>query len=101
MSREVIIKVLSEEEISQREEEAKLLNEFDTQYKQYSFRTAVVSPYENMGELVRCKDCKFNDGYCKNEALNSHLEPLGLDGGALFETSPDFYCAYGRRKEEC
>lgn len=55
-------------------------------------------PVEN--ELVRCKDCKFNKGYCENEDLHFHLEPLGLDGGALFETSPDFYCAYGKRREE-
>lgn len=51
-------------------------------------------------ELIRCKDCKFNEGYCENETFNHHLEPLGLDGGALFETRPDFYCAYGKRREE-
>lgn len=56
-------------------------------------------PVEN--ELIRCKDCKFNEkGYCLNETLNFHLEPLEFDGGALFETRPDFFCAYGKRKEE-
>lgn len=55
---------------------------------------------DNHGELIRCKDCKFNEGYCGSEDLHFHLEPLGLDGGALFETRPDFFCAYGKRKEE-
>ena len=58
-------------------------------------------PIPIKGELIRCKDCKFNNGYCENKTFNSHLESLGLDGGALFETRPDFYCAYGKRKEEC
>lgn len=59
----------------------------------------IVKTWDELGELIRCKDCKFNDGYCTNEDLNSHVEPLGLDGGALFETRPDFFCAYGKGKE--
>lgn len=92
MSREVIIKVLSEEEISQREEEAELLNEFDQQYKQYSFRKAVVSPYENMGELVRCKDCKYYEQWTNRKICM----PLGSYYGS---TQPNDYCSYAERKE--
>ena len=51
-------------------------------------------------KLIHCKECKFYDGYyCNNEWLNLHLEPAGLDGGALFCPPEDFYCAYAKGRE--
>lgn len=61
----------------------------------------IVTRWEEVGELIRCEDCKFYDGeYCHSEDLELCLEPLGLDGGALFCPPEDFYCPYGKGKEE-
>lgn len=103
MAREVIVKVLSKEEILQREEEAELLNEFDIQYKQYSFRKAVVSPYENMGELIRCKDCKHRptiNGEYKNGfdlKFPTHRCPCRCNDDEYYSWMPEdnWYCPNG------
>lgn len=53
-------------------------------------------------ELVRCKDCKwFNTkfGECEGE-LNRYIHTDGSTEFTVFEPEPDFYCPFGRRKEE-
>lgn len=89
MSREVIVKVLSEEEILQREEEAELLN--DLLDNKYSHTKVVVSPYENIGELIRCKDCKWWSK--EKDSLQGRC--------ALLQMYPTgkWYCANAERKE--
>lgn len=50
-------------------------------------------------ELIRCKNCKYFDGYyCNSEDLNLCLEPEGFSG-ALFCPPEDFYCAHAKGKE--
>lgn len=94
MSREVIIKVLSEEEILQKEEEAELLN--DIQDNKYSYTKVVVSPYENMGELIRCKDCKsYQPRYSEGNAMLGRCQNLNSN----FVTGRG-YCYWAERKEE-
>lgn len=46
---------------------------------------------EWQGELVRCKDCRFysNDHLCQQLSRFGSIEPLA-----------DFYCAFGKRREE-
>lgn len=54
-------------------------------------------------ELVRCKDCKwFNAkfGECEGE-LNKYIHTDGSTEFTVFEPESDFYCPFGRRKEEC
>ena len=53
--------------------------------------------YEEMAEVVRCKDCKYwnldGNGYSDDE---SHCtNPDGLDNYAM----ADDFCSYGERKE--
>lgn len=60
----------------------------------------IVKTWDEVGELIRCEDCKFYDGeYCHSEDLDLCLEPMGFSG-ALFCPPEDFYCAYGKGKEE-
>lgn len=45
-------------------------------------------------ELIRCKDCRYCDNLGKSKALKCTNWYIDVD------PHPDFYCAYGVRKEE-
>ena len=48
---------------------------------------------EIKGELVRCKDCKhYKNGFCYNPNSYDDEKTCG-------NTSPDWYCADGKRRE--
>lgn len=46
-------------------------------------------------QVVRCKDCRHWQGKSENDATE---ECDGVMGN--IRTTPDFYCAYGERKDE-
>ena len=80
MSREVIIKVLDDEELK-------------PQFSQDGnvYRATLPSPYENMGQLIRCKDCKHYD---------SEHEVCCVYISYRFAKNADDYCSDAERKEE-
>lgn len=51
-------------------------------------------------EVVRCKDCKYRseDGECDCNSL--HMQMEGDSIGVGFMPEKDFYCAYGKRRED-
>lgn len=51
----------------------------------------IARSWDEVGELIRCKDCK----HWMNEHLCKALSRYGT-----FETSEDFYCGYAERKVE-
>lgn len=57
--------------------------------------TEILAHAEKVSELVRCKDCRYNDdGNC-----DVICETLAGDLiGVTLRCSDDFYCAYGRRR---
>lgn len=95
MSREVIIKILDDEELK-------------PQFSQDGnvYKATFPNPYENMGELVRCKDCKHRpkiDGEYENgfdlEFPTSKCPCQCDDGYYNWMPNNDWYCANGERKE--
>lgn len=55
--------------------------------------------YDIVGEVVRCKDCvHYLHGACDNNEIYMNL--TGDLIGVHFEPEPDFYCAFGKRKEK-
>ena len=56
----------------------------------YNDKPGVADPlwtaWEQTGEIVRCKDCKYNN-------------PVGCDKHNVI-VSDSFFCAYGERKDE-
>ena len=48
--------------------------------------------FDNRGELIRCKDCKFWDG----DDLNDNDCECSCNGGWWF---PEDYCSHGERRE--
>lgn len=51
-----------------------------------------VDCYIKRGELVRCKECKWNDG-------KGHCKLRYGSLGVFEDVSCDDYCSYGERKE--
>ena len=49
--------------------------------------------FDNRGELIRCKDCKFWDG----DDLTDNDCECSCNGGWWF---PEDYCSHGERREE-
>lgn len=53
-------------------------------------------------EVVRCKDCVYYEQFNNNEyycdAIYRDLH--GDDEGVTFEPPEDYFCAYGKRREE-
>lgn len=53
--------------------------------------------YKRKAEIVRCKDCKhyeyweFRDGRIAHDCVRG--------GDYLFDTEPDGFCAWGKRRE--
>ena len=49
-------------------------------------------------EIVRCKDCKYNDGVI-NACIHPWITPLYGDVplNYIFTTVPDGFCAWGKR----
>ncbi len=80
--REVIIGILSTEEI-----------EAETKFSETENGVKVESPfmYRNMGELIRCKDCKHYD---------SEHEVCCVYVSYRFTKNADDYCSDAERKEE-
>jgi hypothetical protein len=51
-----------------------------------------------VGELTRCKDCKYSDTFSDMTAEpHSQLKCLGIRYGGV---EPMWYCEHGERKEE-
>jgi hypothetical protein len=102
MSREVIIKVLDREEIDAHARESFYIDKETCETK-----VELLAPYQNMGELVRCKDCKHRpkiDGEYENgfdlEFPTSRC-PCQCDDGYYSWMPGDYwYCPNGKRKEE-
>jgi hypothetical protein len=53
----------------------------------------------NIGELVRCKDCKWWGGN-KNTEHNNHICNRALNQDVDYWTRADDFCSYGERREE-
>jgi len=72
---------------------------FECPVTENSERIAYQVQQKLVGELIRCKDCKWHwrvtefraSGYCENDKCWD---------GFHFETDNDFYCGYAERKEE-
>lgn len=58
MSREVIIKVLDREEIDAHARESFYIDE-----ETHEAKVELLAPYQNMGELIRCIECKYREDY--------------------------------------
>ena len=97
MSREVIIKIFSEEEILQKEEEVEILNEMLD--NKYSHTKLVVSPYENMGDLIRCKDCKHLDVINSN-AVYARCKKHGIEFLPFEDDTKKCFCSWAERTKE-
>jgi hypothetical protein len=85
MAKEVIIKVLDDDELK-------------PQFSQDGnvYRATLPSPYENMGELIRCKDCKsYQPRYSEGNAMLGCCQNLNSN----FVTGMG-YCYWAERKEE-
>lgn len=50
-----------------------------------------------VGELVRCKDCKYGDTFHDFDEPEMPMKCLGQHYGG---THPDDYCSYGERRED-
>ena len=46
-------------------------------------------------EVVRCKDCKFGDGNCRNGYYCHNRDGFVVMGNAFF-VRPDDYCSRGK-----
>ncbi len=91
MSREVIIKVLDREEI-----DAHARKSFYIDEETHEAKVELLAPYQNMGELIRCKDCE-------HYARNKNIFHRGADclKGNLRTIVPDIdFCSKAERKEE-
>ena len=65
----------------------------------YKAKGGTVRTYD-MGEIVLCKDCEYRneDGECDCNSLYMQME--GDSSGVGFVPEKDFYCAYGKRRED-
>ncbi len=104
MSREVIIKVLDREEI-----DAHARKSFYIDEETHEAKVELLAPYQNMGELIRCKDCKHRP-ILKREFHNgidlefpTDMCPCRCDGDEYYSWMPEDYwfCPCGERKEDC
>lgn len=71
----------------------------------YKFTVAPTVPFpsalnwntEPIGELIRCKDCKYSDTFSDMTAEpHSQLKCLGIRYGGV---EPMWYCEHGERKD--
>ena len=46
---------------------------------------------DNHGELIRCKDCRY---------WSEEFDMICLKHSGWFQTTPDWFCAYGERKDD-
>jgi hypothetical protein len=88
--KEVIVKVLDQEEMQ---------SEFTKDGN--VFKATMPSPYQNMGELIRCKDCKYNvladrPYFEDSVSVETYQHCYYLSG----MTKQMGYCALAERKEE-
>lgn len=96
MSREVIVKVLDEEELK-----PQFLQEGNV------YKAIIPAPYINMGELVRCKDCKhrpilngkFRNGFDLEFPMHECPCECYDDGYYSWMPKDDWFCPNGERKE--
>lgn len=96
--REVIIGILSTEEMNARTKFSENENVYKAEFP---------SMYQNMGELIRCKECKhrpvINDEYENGFSLEFPTTkcPCQCDDGYYsWMPKDDWYCGNGERKEE-
>ena len=102
MSREVIIKVLDREEIDAHARESFYIDE-----ETHETKVELLAPYQNMGELVRCKDCKhrpilngkFRNGF--DLEFPTSICPCQCYEDEYYSWMPGDYwfCPYGAKKE--
>ena len=55
-------------------------------------------PTADVAEVVKCKDCKYYDGFYSHRCTNTDLVDSD-DCYARIEFSEDDFCSYGERKE--
>ncbi len=96
--REVIIGILSTEEMNAQTKFSETENVYKAEFP---------SMYQNMGELIRCKDCKHRptiNGEYKNgfslEFPTTKCPCQCDDGYYSWMPKDDWYCGNGERKEE-
>ena len=53
-------------------------------------------PTADVVEVVRCKDCK----HLTKEYIGDSLEFICKSAKGMVDPAPDFYCSYGKRKED-
>lgn len=52
---------------------------------------------KEQAELVRCKDCKYNEhGRCEKDNIRAHMVDCG--DNPSFYVYNDWFCAYGERR---
>ena len=52
-----------------------------------------------VGELVRCKDCKYSEENCKSPIYGMWCKRFGAEKSNL-AVLPTDYCSYGERKKK-
>lgn len=82
--REVIIGILNVEEMNARTKFSETENVYKAEFP---------SMYQNMGELIRCKDCKHYERWTNHKICM-------LLGSYYGNTQPHDYCSNAERKEE-
>lgn len=99
--REVIIKVLDREEIDAETKFSETENVYKVEFP---------SMYQNMGELVRCKDCKHRptitiNGEYENNGFDLEFPDYKCpcqceDGYYSWMPKDDWFCGNGERKKD-
>lgn len=87
--REVIIGILSTEEMEAQTKFSETENVYKAEFP---------SMYQNMGELVRCKECIYYDGYGCCDLLSYLSRGEGVDYLRVNENED--FCSKAERKEE-
>ena len=94
--------------------EQKHLNKIETQADLIHEHTAVVIenlcdsiakgvsiiPAADVVEVVRCKDCKHYSPTYYSICTNNNVEISFYGESAVLVVEPDFYCAYGERRNK-
>lgn len=57
---------------------------------------AVMKP-ELVGELIRCKDCKYSDIFPLDSDADMPMKCLGIRYGGVY---PHWYCEHAERRED-
>ena len=92
--REVIIRVLDREEIDAHARESFCIDE-----ETHEAKVELLAPYQNMGELIRCKDCRYLNVINSN-TVYAICRKHGIEFLPFEDDARECFCSWAERKEE-